>query len=331
MPRLPRLARAATAALALGLIAAAPATGHEPLVTESRIVAHFGLAAGQTPENIALERDGSADLTFAFARQVAHVTADGKTRDGRVRILATLPAVAKAETPLVHSAAVTGIVRTHDGTLYVNYATGTHETGIWRIPGAGGAPVRIAELPSNGLPNGLALDEHHGMLYAADSALGTIWRVPLPGGKATAWAQGTELRPLQVPPGSGYGANGIKVHRDAVWVSNSDRGTLLRFPLRPDGSAGPVETRATGLAGIDDFAFPGQGSSVLAALNSSSQVVLVHRDGTHTVVLTRKNGLSNPTSVAVLGRTLYLPSGAFVTRKDPNLLLARMRYVFGRL
>ncbi|MEU1408274.1 hypothetical protein ABZ471_39245 [Streptomyces sp. NPDC005728] len=303
--------------------AAVPATGHEPIVTDSRVVAHFGLAAGQTPENIALEGDGSADLTFALARQVAHVTPDGKTR-----ILATLPSVAQPDTPLLHSAAVTGIVRTHDGTLYVNYATGTQETGIWRIPGDGGTPVQIAELPPRGLPNGLALDERNGVLYAADSVQGIVWRVPTSGGTATAWAQGTELQPLSA---SGYGVNGIKVHRDAVWVSNTDRGSLLRFPVGPDRSAGSVQTRATGLDGIDDFAFPGNGSSVLAALNRSSEIVLVRRDGTHTVVLTPDDGLSNPTSVAVRGRTLYLPSAAFVTRQDPNLVLARLRYLFGRL
>ncbi|MEU6671981.1 hypothetical protein [Streptomyces sp. NPDC046727] len=325
MPRLPRLTGAATAALALGLVTAAPATGDEPLVTDARIVAHFDLAGGQTPENIALDRDGSADLTFAFARQVAHVTPDGSTR-----IRATLPAVTDRATPLVQSPVVTGIARADDGTLYVNYATGTSETGIWRLAPDGGAPQQIAALPADGLPNGLALDERRGMLYAADSVHGTVWRVPRTGGTATAWATGAELAPLPAPTGSGYGANGIKVRRDAVWVSNTDRATLLRIPVGPDGAAGPVETRAEGLNGIDDFAFPGHGRSVLAALNSGSKVVLVRADGTFSDLLTARDGLSNPTSVAVRGRTVYVPSSASSTRRDPNLHLAHLRHLIGR-
>ncbi|MEU6592420.1 hypothetical protein ABZ923_24865 [Streptomyces sp. NPDC046881] len=325
MPRLPRLSGAATAALALGLLAAAPASGHEPLVTDARVLAHFDLAAGQTPENIALDRDGSADVTFAFARQVAHVTPEGRTR-----VRATLPAVAHPATPLVHRAAVTGIARAHDGTLYVGYATGTDATGIWRLAPDGGAPRRIAALPADGLPNGLALDERRGVLYAADSVRGTIWRVPQAGGTATAWATGRALAPLPGPPAHGLGANGIKVRRDSVWVSNSDRGTLLRIPVGPDGSPGPVETRADALPGIDDFGFPGYGRSVLAALNSGSKVVLIRPDGTVTDVLTARDGLSNPTSVAVRGRTVYVPNSALTTRRDPNLLLSRLRHLIGR-
>ncbi|WP_225823696.1 SMP-30/gluconolactonase/LRE family protein [Streptomyces naphthomycinicus] len=325
MPRVPRLTGVATAALVLGLVTAAPATGDEPLVTDARVVAHFDLTAGQTPENIALDPDGSADLTFAFARQVAHVTPDGGTR-----VRATLPHVANPATPLVHSAVVTGIARAHDGTLYVNYATGTSETGIWRLPPDGGAPEQITALPADGLPDGLTLDERRGVLYAADSVRGTVWRVPQTGGTATAWATDTELAPLRAPNASGRGANGIKVRRDAVWVSNTDRGTLLRIPVAPDGTAGAVETRADGLGGIDDFAFPGNGRSVLAALNSGNKVVLVRPDGTVTPLLTAQDGLSNPTSVAVRGRTVYVPSSASATRHDPNLHLARLRHLLGR-
>ncbi|WP_328620873.1 hypothetical protein [Streptomyces sp. NBC_00354] len=109
----------------------------------------------------------------------------------------------------------------------------------------------------------------------------------------------------------------------AVWVSNYDRGTLLRIPVEEDGSAGTIRTHATGLTGIDDFAFAGHGKTVLAALNNTdSELALVRPDGTHTVVLTGKDGLSGPTSVAVRHHRVYVPGAAFLTGVDPNLLVA---------
>ncbi|GGJ27164.1 hypothetical protein [Streptomyces brasiliensis] len=323
MSRLPRLAGVTTAAVALGVLASAPALSVEPPVSDPRVVARFDLAGRQTPDNITLERDGSADVTLAYARQVAHVT-----QDGRQRILATLPPEANPRTPLVGDAVVLGIVAAHDGTLFVTYATGTAKTGVWRI-GPGGGRKQIAQLPADGLPNGLALDERRGLLYVADSVLGTVWRIPRQGGKPSAWARAAALEPGS-GSSSGLGANGVKVHRDAVWVSNTDGGTLLRIPVRPDGDAGPVETRASGLDAIDDFAFPGPGSTVFAALVASNQVALVRPDGTHTVVLTQRDGLSSPTSVAVRGRTVYVPSAAYFTKSQPNLLLAHLRRQFSR-
>ncbi|MDR6975021.1 sugar lactone lactonase YvrE [Streptomyces sp. 3330] len=320
MPRVPRSAGVTAAALALGLIAAAPATGDEPAVSAPRVVAHFDLAEGQSPENIALEPDGSADLTFSTARRVANVT-----RQGRTRLLATLPAVANPQTPVVGRAVVLGIARAQDGTLYVTYATSTRATGIWRIPSGGGKPRQIAQLPPKGFPNGLALDERRGVFYVADSVLGTVWRVPRSGGEPTAWATGAALEPRSAPPAARVGVNGLRIHRDAVWVSNTNAGTLLRIPVRESGCAGAIQTRATGLFAIDDFAFVDRHrDTALAAMTGGSELVQVRPDGTHRVVLARKDGLSNPTAVAVRGRTVYVPSAAYFTRADPNLLLARV-------
>ncbi|MFI5641593.1 hypothetical protein ACIA8H_29810 [Streptomyces goshikiensis] len=116
------------------------------------------------------------------------------------------------------------------------------------------------------------------------------------------------------------GARGLGLGR----VSDFDRGTLLRIPIEADRSAGPVETRATDLDGIDDFAFAGKGETLIAALHSTSELAVVRRDGSHTVLLTAADGLSKPASVAVNRQQAYVPSAAHNTRNDPNLLLARL-------
>lgn len=315
--RLARTAALSAAAVGLTLFASAvPAAAVAPPLSDPHVLVHLDITKGQMPENITLEPDGSADVTLTGGRQIARIGLNGHTQ-----ILATLPErPAGATTPVVGTPLLGGIVRDHDGTLYVSYATGTADlTGIWRLA-PGGTPERIAALPADGLPNGLALDHHTGTLYSADSALGTIWRVPIHGGKPTEWAKGTELNP------AGFiGANGIKVHRGAVWVSNYDRGTVVRIPLRGHGSAGPIQIKAAGLgAGLDDFAFTGHRDDFLIARNPANEVAFVTSGGKHKIVLTQADGLSNPTSVAVRKGTVYAPSAAYTTQKDPNLLLARI-------
>ena len=293
-----------------------PASAASAPLSGARIAVHFDLAKGQTPENIALAPGGGEYVTFAEARQVARISANGS-----IHVLATmpLPADGGVHTPALGFPLTVGIVRADDGTLYFLYATGTADlTGVWRLR-PGGEPQRIAALPANGLPNGLALDPRTGTLYATDSVLGTIWSVPVTGGTPTAWSTAPQLSP------TGFlGANGLKVHDGAVWAGNLDRGTVLRIPILRDGRAGAVLTRATGLTGIDDFAFTGRGDQILAALNGPSEVALVQPDGTHSIVLSPADGLQNPTSIALRGHTVYVMSAAYVTATDPNLLLAHL-------
>jgi hypothetical protein len=68
----------------LGASAPAGATGRP--VSDPRIVGRLDFSGGQTPENVALEPDGSADITLAVAAQVARVSLSGE-----VRVLAQLP------------------------------------------------------------------------------------------------------------------------------------------------------------------------------------------------------------------------------------------------
>jgi hypothetical protein len=162
------------------------------------------------------------------------------------------------------------------------------------------------------------------LLYATDSTTGTVRKVSPGSGSASLWADGEALEPSAGGRPSGFGANGIKVHNDAVWVSNTDKGTLLRITIGAHSTAGAVTTEAEGLTSIDDFTLVGQGHEVLAAENFANAVALVSPDGTHTTVLTAVDGLSGPTSLAVRGNPVYVASAAYFTRTDPNLLLARI-------
>lgn len=232
-----------TSALSAAVIVAAGAAALTPTsasavsspLSSVRTAVHFDLAKGQTPENIALAPGGSAYVTFAESRQIAEVSPKGA-----IRILATLPEPADGgvHTPVLGFPLTVGIVRAHDGTLYFLYATGTPDlTGVWRLR-PGGEPQRIAALPADGLPNGLALDPRTHILYVTDSVRGAIWSVPTTGGTPTTWSSAPELA------STGFlGANGLKIHNGAVWATNLDKGTVLRIPIRRDGGPGKVGPR----------------------------------------------------------------------------------------
>ena len=279
----------------------------------ARTIATFDLAAGQQPENFIPAADGGFDVNFGFNRQVAYVSAKGQ-----VSVLATMPLSDSLSKSPIGKAFLGGMVRA-GGSLYVNYTTGfAADDGIWRI-GPNGQPTRISAFPVSSLLNGLALDPRTGYLYAADSLASVIRRVPLAGGTPVAWATGSALART-----NNLGANGIKVHDGAVWVSNTDNGTLLRIPIDRDGGAGPIQTWASGLPTIDDFAFTGHGDTVAIALDEDNKVVLLSDHRIVRTILSAGDGISNPSSIVPLrGDTIAVASTAYFTNSDPNLLTVR--------
>lgn len=304
------LAVATAAVIVMVLVNGIAAAAATLPVSSPRIVAHFDPDAGQSPEGIALEPDGTADISMARASNAVRVTLDGRSE-----LLGQLPRTGGC--PFLGFPVSAGIARAHDGSVYLANCTGNADTGIWRLR-RGARPVEIARLPASSFPNDMTLDERSGRLYLADSLLGAVWTVPATGGTPRIWATGPALARTSL-----FGANGIDVHDHAVWVGNTDQGTILRIAIDRDGTAGPIQTAVSGLAGaVDDFIVLGRDDTIIAALAGSNEVISVRPGAQPQVLLTAADGLSTPSDVALRHGTIYVSSLGLPPLTDPNLLVA---------
>jgi predicted ester cyclase len=165
--------------------------------------------------------------------------------------------------------------------------------GVWWFEPGGGAR-RMAALPPEAYPNGIAVDGE-GSAYVADSALGWIWRVRLPEGRATAWLCDDALarRPLV---GRIHGANGIQYHEGALFVAITDRATVLRVPVR-DGRPGSPVVHLERL-GVDDLAI-GPDGTLYATTHVRNSVVRVTPDGVRSTIAGPAEGVLGAAAAAL--------------------------------
>lgn len=287
-------------ALSLAVPPAAPASagGRPP---EISTLAVFDHDAGETPENLVV-LDHRVIVSLAFASTVVVLDRDGSRRQS-----------VHLETAGGFIAGLALDVRRHALAVSVSSpdaaVAGLYEAALTR-DGRLGSPARLAALPAGAFPNGLTFDPH-GTLYAADSSLGTIWRVEpdsVPGAAAQAWVRS----PLLEPSTAGLpGANGLKYRQGNLFVSNTGQRTLLTIGLR-GRAAGRVGLVRDDLQ-IDDFAFGADGT-LYAALNQANEVVRTSLDpagAAVTVLAGPGDGVHNPSAVALTAGRLYVTNAAF--------------------
>jgi sugar lactone lactonase YvrE len=300
------------------LLAAAPYAS-----AQIQTVALFDASLLETPENIAIDHDNNKYVSLALTGEIRRIAPDG--------VQSTYAKLPLGAPPLTFCgsffAGLTGITFDEHDTLYANLAScDPASRGVWKIPGDGQPPTRIAALSMQSLPNGIV--HHRDWLYVADSVIGVIWRVADTGGTAEIWAGGQELS--QVPNGL-PGPNGLKLFEGELYVSNPSQGTVVAVRVRPDGTAGAVRTHATGTF-CDDFAFDVRGN-LYCGTDPFNTVVRIAPDGTTETILTALDGLDGPTAVLFghkdEGFDLYITNAAFPffqvpAPRRPSLLRLRL-------
>ena len=287
----------------------------------------FDFAASETPESIVFDRRDNAYISLANTGEVVKVD-----EDVNVHPLAQLPIGAPCAVP--QPTVALGLAFDQRETLYIAIsACDPANHGIWTIDKDTGAIELLANVPQANILNGIDVDGQY--LYAADTFLGFVWRIPIDGSSVPEiWADDPLLKR---PPGAMFpGPNGLKVFRGEVYVANSSTGTIVAIPIGAPGlggSAGTARVHATlpFPQGCDEFAFDVHGS-IYCTTDPFNTIVRLDPDGTTETLLTASDLLDGPTSVAFGRRgtnrkNLYITNAAFpifTTTFRPSLMRLRL-------
>jgi sugar lactone lactonase YvrE len=177
------------------------------------------------------------------------------------------------------------------------------------------APTIIAG-KSPGL-NALTFDRS-GNVYVSDSFQGVIWRTGPSGGTPTAWYAPTNpgQNDLLLPdPNAGeilsppFGANGIAFNNGgtALFALNTAYNSIVKIPVKTDGSAGTGVTFTTGLNAPDGFDVDASDNLWVAA-NQGDEIVVVDPNGT---VVAKKGDFDGITEDGSIRGLLFPASVAF--------------------
>jgi len=229
----------AVALQAGGTIAAAQLPEHwgGPWCRAGEFPAFIPMPAGITPRGVAVDKVGNVYVSVG----------QGSGPSEHIRIWQFKP---HGGTPSfvadIGQGTIGGLMVTANGDLYVAMAAWA-DRGVWRV-GRDGQKELLPGSSQIFFANGLAFD-NRGTLYVTESVSmgpsgpeqGGIWRIPR-GGQAEPWMRddlltGTGALGQPVP----IGANGIASYRGDLYVTNTEKGTVLRIPVQADGSPGAPE------------------------------------------------------------------------------------------
>lgn len=153
---------------------------------------------------------------------------------------------------------LTGLTVSEKGQLYV--AASTSPGRIYRIRRDSARVVARSQGVSR--LEGLAV--HRGRLFVTDPWRGAVWRFT-PREEVTRleteWLRAPLLRPDPPGSGKGLGVNGLAFWKRTLFLTNTDKGTILKVRVRRDGTPGVLQvvSRRPVLRGADGMAFDARG------------------------------------------------------------------------
>lgn len=218
------------------------------------------------------------------------------------RLLRIVPGRAP-ETVAELPAKITGVAGDGAGGFVVTAFGQAGKATVYRVSGAGQVQ-KTWTLDEGIFLNGIERIAP-GRYLIADSYRGVVWSLDTAADRIGLWLKSPlleradEKSPLPA-------ANGIRRDGDSVLISNTARMTLLRVPVRPDGSAGEPLVWAEKV-NVDDFAVLPDGS-ILAATHIYNSVVRIDPQRRVEVLAEAAQGVTGSTSVALArdGRTAYV-------------------------
>ena len=267
---------------------------------EPKVLAEF-VSGQEIPESVTTDERGNLYVSVGN-------TIRRRAPGGAFGVFATLPLPINA----------LGVKVGPDGCVYSASTSLSEVPGafVWRICGAESVEV-FAELDQSGAPNDLAFDDC-GNLFVTDPLLARIWKVDR-WGNPEVFVQHPLLTGTPDDPALVFravGVNGIAFDKQQkfLYVSNTDRGSILRINLHSRHRSPAVFAQDSRLRGADGIAFDRE-ETLWVAVNALDSLVTVNERGE--VRRRARGGLLDGPSSVVFGATkrdrdqLYLMSSAF--------------------
>jgi sugar lactone lactonase YvrE len=183
------------------------------------------------------------------------------------------------------------------------------KSGVYRLsPGGASNATLFAKHQNMTFPNDLLFDKK-GQLFVSDSSSGTLFIVQ-PNGNVAKWLTNPLLKgdrnfcpPAQLP--LNVGANGIAFDKNgtSLFVTNTDRASIIRVPIMKNGSAGKPELfvgpDCKNLNGADGIVLDKNSGSFIVAVNKLNKIVRVSMDKKITILESGSGILDFPASVKI--------------------------------